>query len=368
MNQPNKTLSPNIFPLLIVISSVICFIVASFLLYFSFYAQTAEERAKYALALALSGVVITLIFYFLLLYTLNYIRIRKILGGDYFGRWEYPKDSGKGDVYFCSEGVYDSDHPYKSLDTFGSRFLGAEIPSDNRSVMRFANIQYTGSRFQTTKRTQEVLIPPGKEEDAEKMVMRFGEYLGRRSKFSKDQWRYILPQIAVILVWFFVCFEFVAMPAIQEAKIERNQQAAEHRQESKIKELTPLWNKIRQTLEPQFEKLKALPDGKLTAKEAGFDENSEVLTVLYGHCAAKNEFYVSVVLKKIPVKSSANFANETGAFNYTTTTPPPAQPSENFCKPSIQDYFENRIFLPGGWIYGEVILRPYLPTGSPSGK
>jgi hypothetical protein len=368
MNQPKKTLPPNIFPLLIVILSVICVIVVSFLLYFSFYAHSAEKRAWYGLALALSGAFITPVFFFLFIYALNYARIRKILGGDYFARWEYPKDSGKGDVYFCNEGVYDTDRPYTALDTFGSEFLGAEIPSDDPSVMRFNNLQYTGSRFERTKRTQEVTIPPGKEEEAEKLVLRFREHLGRSSKYTKDQWRYVLPMIGVILVWFFVCYQFVAIPASEEIKREKEQRTKDYLQESYKKELTPLWNKIRQTLEPKFEKLKTLPDGKLTAKEAGFDENSEVLTVLHGHCPAKNEFYVSVVLKKVAVKNSTYFGNETGAFNYTTTKPLPVPPSEYFCKPPMQDFFENRIFLSDGWVYGEVILRPYLPPGPPAGK
>ena len=368
MNQPNKTLPLNIFPLLIVISSVICVIVVSFLLYFSFYAHTAEERSRYGLALALSGAFITPGFFFLFLYALNYTRIRKILGGDYFARWEYPKDSGKGDVYFSIEGVYDTDRPYNPLDTFGSRFLGVEIPSDDPPVMRFTNLQYTGSRFEKTERTRDVPIPPGKEEEAEKMILHFREQLGRGSKYTRDQWRYVFPMIGVILVWFFVCFQFVAMPAGEESKKERSLQAEERRQESNTKEITPLWNNIRQTLEPKLEQLKTLPDGKLTAKEAGFDENSEVLTVLYGHCPAKNEFYISVVLKKVAVKTSTHFDNETGAFNYTTTTPPPARPSDYFCKPPIQDFFENRIFLSSGWVYGEVILRPYLPPSPRAGK
>lgn len=280
-------------------------------------------------------------------------------------RWEYPKDSGKGDVYFCNEGAHDTDKPYKALDTFGSKFLGAEIPSDDPSVIRFTNLQYTGRRFVKSKRTQEVEIPPGKEEEAEKIVLRFQEYLGRSSKYSKDQWRYVFPMLAVILIWCFLSYQFVAMPAGEEMKKERNQQAKELRLKLNVKEITPLWNKIRQTLEPKFEQLKTLPDGKLTAKEAGFDENSKVLAVLYGYCPTKNEFYVSVVLKKGAVERSTNLGNETGAFNYTTTTPFPTRPSEYFCKPPIQEYFANEIFLSDGWIYGDVILRPYLAKQSP---
>ncbi len=366
MNEPNKTLSNNIFLMPILICSAICIVAVGVLLYFSFYAPTAEEKSKYGMILALSGVFITPVFYFLFIYSLNYARILKILGGDYWMRWEYPNDSGKGDVYFCNEGVYDTDKPYRVLDTFGSRFLGAEIPSDAPSVIRFSNLQYTGSKFVKTKRTQEVPIPPEKEEEARKVVHRFQEYLGRSSKYTKDQWRYVFPMLAVILIWFFVCFAFIAMPDGEEMKREREQQAIERRLKLNTQEITPLWNKIRQTLEPKFERLKTLPDGKSTATEAGFDENSEVLAVLYGHCPAKNEFYISVVLKKGAIKKSY-FGNETGAFNYTTTTPFPTQPSEYFCKSPIQDYFANEIFLSDGWVYGEVILRPYLPTpGSPA--
>lgn len=366
MDQLNKKSEKNVYFPLIVISSAICVIVVGILLYFSFYAPTAEERMKYSIALVLSGVFAPVIFFLLFIYGLNYTRTLKIRGGDYWMRWEYPKDSGKGDVYFCNEGVYDSDKPYHALDTFGSKFLGAEIPSDDPSVIRFNSLQYTGSSsFAQNKRTREVPIPLGKEEEAEKVVLRFQEYLGRSSKYTKDQWRYVFPLLGVILIWCFVCFQFVAMPAGEEMKKERNQQAKELRLKSNIKNITPLLNKIRQTLEPKFEQLKTLPDGKLTAKEAGFDENSEVLTILHGRCP-NNEFYVSVVLKQVAVGISTKVGNETGAFNYTTTTPFPIQPTENFCKPPIQDYFENRIPLSDGWIYGEVISRPYLPTPSPA--
>jgi hypothetical protein len=366
VNQPDKTLPKNIFPLLILIFSAILIIALSVLFYFSFYAPTADEKIKYAIALVLSGVFAPIVFFLLFIYGLNYARTLKIRGGDHWMRWEYPKDSGKGDVYFCNEGVYDSDKPYGALDTFGSRFLGAEIPSDDPSVIRFTSLQYTGSRsFTQSERTREVPIPPGKEEEAEKIVLRFQEYLGRSSTYTKDQWRYVLPLLAVILLWCFLIFQFVIMPAGEEMKKERNQQAKELRHKLNVKEITPLWNQIRQTLEPKIEQLKTLPDGKLTAKEAGFDENLEVLAVLHGHCPAKNEFYVSVVLKYRALRKPIDSDNETGAFNYTTTTPFPTQPTEYFCKPPIQDYFENGILLSDGWIYGEIILRPYLPKPGP---
>ena len=364
MNKSDNDRSQINFSFLILYWAIICVIIVAVLLYFSFYAATAESRSYFGMALALSGVFMMPIFFFLFIFSLNHARVRKILSGDYFVRWEYPKNSGKGDVYFCSEGVYDADKPNKALDTFGNTFLGAEIPSDDPSVIRFSNRQYTGSRFETTLRTQDVAIPHGKEEEAKELVERFREYSGRRSKYSRDQWRYVLPLIGIILIWFFAFFQFAAMPAGLEAKKDREQQTKEYLLQENKKEITPLWNKIRQTLEPKIEQLKTLPDGKLTAKEAGFDENSEVLTVLHGRCA-NDGFYVSVVLKKGAIRKSYN-GNETGAFNYIANSPIPTNPTENFCKPMIQDYFEDRILLSDGWVYGEVIIRPYLPTTSPT--
>lgn len=360
MNQPVKTTPKKnvFFTLIIPVFLIISFIAIGFLLYLSFYAS-ATDRMLYGFLLVLAGILVVIVLYFLFIYGLNYARILKILDGNYFVRWKYPKESGKGDVYFCDEGIYDADTPYQALDTFGDKFLGVEIPSNKPSVIRFTKRPHR-KNFADSTRTQVVPIPPGKEEEAEKVVQRFLGYISRRSNYQKDQSRYVLPLIGILLLWIFLSFAFVAMPAGEEMKIARSEQTKELRNQSNINEITPLWNKISQTLKPKIEQLKNLPDGQLTAKEAGFDENSEVLTVLHGHCQPKNEFYVSVVLKKGAINKSY-FGNETGAFNFTTNTPIPAQPTENFCKPPIQDYFENRILLSDGWIYDEVILRPYLP-------
>lgn len=325
---------------------------------------------KFSIALVLSGVFIPVVLFLLFIYGLNYARARRILGGNYWVHWEYPKDFRKGDVYFCDEGVYDTDHPYRPLDTFGSKFLGVEIPSDDPSIIRFTNRQFTGNKFQTTQRTQDIEIPPGKEEEAKELVERFREYIGRSSKYTKDQWRYVFPLLGVILLWAFLVFQFVAMPAGEEMKNEKKRQMeerAEIRLKQKIEQLTPLWNKIRQTLEPKFEQLKTLPDGELMPKEAGFGEDSEVQKIFYGHCSSGQEFYVSVILKTFAINQNS-YPQEylTGVFNYTTTTPFPTNPSDSFCRGIRFESFSSRIPLSEGWIYGEMIIRPYLLKPSPS--
>lgn len=370
MNQPNTPPQKNIYFLLISILSVICVIAVFVLLYFSLYAPTAEEKIKYSIALVISGVFVPVVLFLLFIYGLNYVRILKIRGGDYWVRWEYPKDWGKGDVYFCSEGVYDADKPYSALDTFGSRFVNVEIPSDDPSMIRFSNRQFTGNKFQTTQRTQEVPIPPGKEEEAKELVGRFREYIGSSSKYTKDQWRYVFPLLGVILLWAFLAFQFVATPAGEEMRNEKKRQwekQAENRQKQKVEQLAPLWNKIRQTLEPKFESLKNLPDGSLSAKEAGFGEDSEVQMIYYGHCSSGQEFYVSVILKTFAINQNS-YPQEylTGVFNYTTTTPFPDNPSDYFCRGIRYESFSSRIPLSEGWIYGEMIIRPYLLKPSPS--
>lgn len=364
MNEPNNTTPKKnvFFTLIIPIFSLICLIVIGFLLYLSFYAS-ASDKLLNGFLLVLAGIFAIIILYFLFIYGLNYARILKILNGDYFVHWQYPKESGRGDVYFCHEGVYETDSPYQALDTFGDKFISVEIPADKTDVIRLTKRPHR-KRFADSRRVHEVPIPPGKAEEAEKMVQRFSGYIGRRSNYQKDQARFVLPMIGAVFLWIFLSFTFVQMFAVEEVKIARSEQAKELRHQSNINEITPLWNKIRQTLEPKIEQFKTLPDGRLTAKEAGFDENSEVLTVLHGRCS-NNGFYVSVVLKKGAITKSY-YGNETGAFNYTTSSPIPTNPTVNFCKPPIQDYFENRILLSDGWVYGEVISRPYLPTPSPA--
>lgn len=369
MNQPNKK---NIFFILFGILSVIFIVVSCLLIYLSFNAPLADERMKYGMGVIIFGMFAIIGLFLLFIYALNYARILKILGGDYWARWEYPKESGKGDVYFCHEGVHDSDKPYKALDTFGSRFLGAEIPSDDPSVIRFSCRQITGNSFSTSKRIREIPIPPGKDEDAKKVAYRFGEYLGRSSQHTKDQWRYVFPMLAVVLIWAFFAFQFVAMPAAEEKKKEEKRQLkewAENRLKKRTEQITPLWNKIRQTIEPQMEKLRTLPDGQLTAKEAGFDENSEVQTVLYGRCQPNNDFYVSVVLKKVAVERDTTlFEGQiiSGAFNYTTTRPIPIESYKKFCRPTFQENFDSKIILTDGWVYGEINVRLLLATPTPT--
>lgn len=372
MNAQTKTSNKNIFPLLIVILSAICVIVAAFLLYMSFYATLADDRMKYSFAFCLAGVFASLIFYFLFLYMLNYARTLKILGGDYWARWEYPKESGKGDVYFCNEGVYDTDTPYAALDSFGSRFGGAEIPSDNPSVIRLTCYRRSG-RFNTeTKCTQDIPIPPGMDEDAKKVVQRFGEYPGRSSQFTKNTVRYLPAMMLAILLWIAIGMIFVAIPVGEQVKKEEEQQLkerAENRLKQRTEQITPLWNKIRETIEPQLEKLRNLPDGKLTAKEAGFDENSEVQTVLYGRCSPNNDFYVSVVLKKVAVERDSTLYQGqiiSGAYNYTTTKPIPTDSYTKFCRPKFQEDFKSKIILSSEWVYGEINVAPLLAKPSPA--
>ncbi len=373
MSEPKTTSKKNIFYLLIPVLFVIFAIIAVCLLYYSFYAPTSQEKVKYAMTLALSGAFIAPIIFLLFIHGLNYIRIRKIVGGDYFVRWEYQKGLGKGDVYFCNEGVYDSDKTYRALDTFGSKFLGAEIPSDNPSIIRFSSLQLTGNRsFTQTKQTQEVPIPLGKEDEAEELVRRFRDYHGKSSKHTKDQWRYVFPMLGLILVWFFCCYQFIVSPISYEMKREQNEQQKERveaRLQKRTEQITPLWTKIRQTIEPQIEHLRTLPNGQLSAKEAGFDENSEVKTVLHGRCPATNDFYVSVVLKQVAVeRDSTLFASETisGAFNYTTSRMVPSIILAEFCRPPIQERFDGRISLSSRWLYGEINISPLLETPSPT--
>lgn len=373
MSEPNKTTTKrNIFFILFALLSAIFVIVSCVLTYYAFNARVPDDRMKLSIFVVISGVFVIVGLFLLFIYGLNYNRTLKILNGDYWGRWEYPKDWGRGDVYFCNEGVYDADTPYKALDTFGSRFLRAEIPSDDPSVIRFICRQMTGNNFSTSERTQEIPIPPGKEDDAKKVVQRFGEYPGRSSQYTKDQWRYMFVMLGAILLWAFIGMIFVAIPVREQVKKEEEQrlkERAEARLRKRTEDLQPLWNKIRETIEPKLEKLRTLPNGQLTPKEAGFDENSEVQTVLYGRCQPNNDFYLSVVLKKMPIeRDSTLFEGETlsGAFNYTTTRPIPVQTLKDFCRPKIQERFYGRIGLSENWLYGEINIRPLLVTPSPS--
>jgi len=372
MKEPNRT-KPTINTLVLIgiaILSAIIVIAMGILLYLVFYAPTAEERAKYSFILTVSGIFAAPVFWLLFIYGFIYARILKILAGDHWVRWEYPKEWNKGDVYFCKDEVYDTDSTFGLLGVFGLKLLKVEIPSDNSSVIRFTNLQYySGKTLRTYEKKQEIKIPPGKEEEAQKIVQHFLQYFGQRSIFAKYQWHSAFLLLGTMLTWAFVCFAFIASPAGEEMKKEREQRAKEYAEaqlQENINQITPLLNKIRQIIEPKFDQLKTLQSGKLTAKEAGFDENSEVLAVLYGHCPTRNEFYVSVVLKKVAVKKSTYSWTDTGIFNYTTTKPFPVKQSDSFCRPPIQKEVFSKIFLSAGWLYGETDRSPYIPTPSPT--
>lgn len=349
---------------ILIILSVIVVVVFCLLLYFTFYAATARERYNFGAALMGVGGLSQIPIFLLIAYSRNYARILKIVGGDYWVRWDYP---AKGEVYFCDEGVYDTDTPY-ALNAFAYNLEKVEIPPEYSSVIRFTaeNVRiYSASSMRKYQQTTDVPIPPGKEAEAQELIERYQGFIGKTSKFTVEQWRYALWMGAGIVGWaalWLIAFGLPLERAYDKELSDRNNAYQAAKLEKAVNEVTPLWNRIRRVVEPRFEKLKTLPDGKLSAKEVGFNENSEVLLVLHGQCE-NNGFYVSVVLKKGAIKKSYN-ENITGAFNYTTSSPIPTWATENFCKP--QSYFDNRILLSDNWVYGEVMSLPYLPTPSPA--
>lgn len=345
----------NPFASIAVILTVISAIVMVVLLYNTFAGTTARTRYHYAVALMFVSVFAQVPVALLIIYARNRARIQAVLAGDYWAHWQSPSE-----IYLCSEGIYNPVFPSK-LDTFSYKLKNIEIPADCPSEIRFdyLNIKFIGKTSYGENKSTSIKIPEGKESEAQELVRRFQSRIGKPSQFMLDQWR-IAAMMCIGIVAAIIFSLMRIIPLESEYKAEGNTLAAAEnavRQAKKVSQLRPILMPIRQVIDPQIEHLKTMPDGEMTAQEAGLDKNHFVSKVIYGHCQKDNNFYLSVVLKENPLKNS-----RIGALNYSTADGQGHRLDS--CRPANQDYYFNPDLLGDGWYYAE--FYNFQPTPSQS--
>lgn len=325
------------------ILTVIVIVTVLFILYKVFTGETARIRYNFGMALLIVGVFSLIPLTFHAIYVRKCLRIQKILKGNYWAYWQDPE------VYFTEDGIYYPDAGNK-INDFGYSLEKVELNKTQPLSLDFTvlDVRFYGRISQKTFRTIRVDVPPEKEHEAKTLVERYQSKLGKGSWFVGDQWRLSLMMgggiIGSVILWAI----FLAIPLQRNYDAEKRAQDDVYRanqNEKRNAQITPMLPVIRKAMEPKIAHLQTLPDGVLSAEEAGIDKSIPVRKVFYGHCKPSNSFYLYVVLTN-PVLEKSYFG-ETGSFNYTTAT------GENYyqCGPANYKSAKTNLQLNDGWYY-----------------
>lgn len=335
----------------------------------AFFGKTAETRFWGGVVFMFVGGLAPIPVVLLMIYSRNYVRIQDLVGGNYWVHWDYPRE-----VYIGAEGVY---FPAKrlTLNTFWSGLISVEILRGDPSILSF---EYLMRRYYSaalppieSTKTLTVPIPQGKEDEAEAIVQRLRPQIGKVSNFVNDQWKlaWILGGVIIGFVLLSILLLLPLQFQLDDEKATYRNATATAQQALDVAQLNTLIKPIRAVMDNQIEHLESLPDGTMSAEEAGFDSSAGVRTVFYGHCPPDNAFYLYVILNEETL--GRTYFREPGSFNYTTAN----DPRYMDCGPehwisTLPDKLE------GGWYYSVMayiastrtprIINTVTPTASPS--
>jgi hypothetical protein len=257
----------------------------------------------------------------LIIFARNYVRIQDVMTGKYWAHWQYPAGSEHPDVYISSEGIYYPDQPLK-LSLFWSGLVKAEVIPGTPAVLR---LQYLYRRYysvymppMSSDKTLTVPIPAGKEDEAKALIQQFNKLIGQPSNFINDQWRigWIMGAVIIGFVLISILLLVPLQFKYQDEKYAAQDATSTMLQATEIVQVGTLLKPIRAVMDKQIEHLESLPDGNMSAQEAGFDTSAGVNTVYYGHCPPDHAFYLYVVMNKEAL--GRTYFGGPGAFNYTT--------------------------------------------------
>lgn len=320
--------------------------------------ETAGIRYYFGMALLFVGVLSLIPLTFHAIYIRKCLRIQEIIRGNYWVYWQNPE------VYFAPDGIYYPDMGHK-INDFGYSLEKVELNKNRPSSLEFTvlDVHFYGRLKQETFRKIQVDIPDDKEQEAQELVERYQSLVGKGSWFIADQWRLSLIMGGGILGFVILWAIFLAIPLQRNYDAEKQSQNDVYRadqNEKRIAKITPMLSPIRKAIEPRIAHLQTLPDGILTAEEAGIDKSIPVRKVFYGHCKPNNSFYLYVVLTN-PVLETSYFG-ETGSFNYSTAT------GENYyqCGPAHYKSGKPNPQLTDGWYYAS--LSSYMEDENQKSK
>jgi hypothetical protein len=288
-----------------------------------FFGNTANERFIAVIFIMFEGGLAHIPIVLLILAARHYIRIQDIKAGNYWLHWQYPGDSETPEIFIGPDGFYNPKKPLR-LNGFWSGLQNVEITPGEPATLNF---QYLSRRYYsaampplTSNKAFTIPIPAGKEQQAEAILPKFRQLLGQPSNAINDQWR-----IGWIMSGAILGFVLLSIPLLFSVQVQyddANRAFANATrtmdQATEIAQVDVLSQPIRAVMDKQIEHLKSLPDGKMTAEEAGFDASAGVSAVYYGHCAPDNAFYLYVILTTEAL--GRRYLGGPGAFNYTTAT------------------------------------------------
>jgi len=313
----------NPFAPFIISLSVITIVALIILLVLTLFANTTTSRFIAGIAFMFVGGLAPIPLTLLIIFARNYVRIKDVMTGNYWAHWQYPAGSEHTDVYISAEGIYYPDQPLK-LSTFWSGLQKAEIDPGKPATL---HLQYLYRRYYSaymppigSDKTLIVPIPAGKEDEAQALLQQFKKLMGQPSNFINDQWRigWIMGAVIIAVVLASIVLLLPIQYQLDDEKFAAHDATATMRQATEVAQVSVLLKPIRAVMDKQIEHLESLPDGKMTAKEAGFDAKVGVSAVYYGHCPPDKAFYLYVVLTQEAL--GRTYFGGPGAFNYTTAT------------------------------------------------
>lgn len=315
--------SGNPFAPFIVLTTAVTFIVTIILLGMILFGSTTNTRyiagIVFLFVTGLAPIPIGL----LVLGARNHARFQGLSQDDYWAHWQYPTNSAYREVFINGEGVYYPVNPRKR-ETFLSGVQQAEIQQGEPSTL---HLHYIHRRYYSLGLPPIVMdkrlvvpIPAGKEAEAQLLVERFKKQLSRPSAYVDDQWRigWIIGGAIIVATLISIILLLPLQFQVDDEKRDNRNATATAQYIDNAAELSTYLPAIRAVMDGQIERLKALPDGTLTPEDAGFEEDSGVRTIHFGHCRPDNTFYVYVVMNKEML--GRTYLSGPGGFNYTEAT------------------------------------------------
>jgi len=332
-----------------IVLSVLVTVASITLIFFMIAGTTARTRFNAGVTLLFVGGFAPIAIMLLIVYARNYARIRSVAGGNYWVHWQ---DGENDEVFISPLGVYYPNREKYTLKDFSHKLQDVEIPADFPSELHlhYLYLRKWSATFAASRYDKEIVveIPQGREDEARALVKRFQSEIGKASPLITDQLRFVWQVMFGIMAFVFLWAYFVISPLADRYKDEINAKKDLERaalQEKQAAEVRPQLSSIRAVIDPQISRLSNLPDGEMTAKDAGFEESSGVARVLYGHCSEGKDFYVFAVLRKDILGRS--YFGGPGSFDYTTRTD---RLFEN-CHPEHASV-AGGLQLGDGWYYG----------------
>lgn len=310
------------------ISLIVAIVLIVICLFEALFAPTLDRRYAGGTAFLFVAGLSPLVVGMLILYSRRAARSIKLREGDYWVKWVYHQSiqdrlsaETPDEIYISPTAMYRTDQPLKYSE-FSGGIEWIEIVTQGPPALRLVYHHVQNQRRYRTPQEVFVPIPPGYQSEAEKLVERFHrEGLRKASPALFDLWVGVLGMVGIIAVACIVSL-LLLMPLDMQ---RRDEEFAQYSATSAAIQATEMYlinldfPHIQQTILNQTEKLRPQGSGQISAEEAGFAPDDNVLQVEFGYCGRDEAFYVLVVLQR-PLLDTP--LQDLGAYLYTNAANP----------------------------------------------